>query len=87
MEPLAIAAIAVGLLAVLAGVGWWAYARSQKRSGATETEADSLREAAERDEKMHEILSAPVPRGDDLRARMRARLDRSRLWMRNHSGW
>ena len=46
MQPLAIAAIAIGLLAALAAGGWWAYAHQKKIVGKLTAEVKALKEGA-----------------------------------------
>jgi hypothetical protein len=71
--------IAIGLLAVLAGVGWWAYSRSQKRSGASEAEADTLRSGAEVNDAFNKANARPLVFGKKLRDRLRSRARRREL--------
>ena len=82
---------AIGVAGVLAAAGLLyalvrAYGRGRERSGASEAKSDAITEAAKRHEKVDEILAEPVPLADDLRARMRARLERASRWLRDRNG-
>jgi hypothetical protein len=67
------ALVAIGGLVLLAGLGWWAYARSQKRSGESESENKALRKGAEVLDAVAKILAEPIAFGGRLRARLLAR--------------
>jgi hypothetical protein len=67
------ALVAIGGLVLLAGLGWWAYARSQKSSGESESENKALRKGAEVLDAVAKILAGPVAFGGRLRARLLAR--------------
>jgi hypothetical protein len=73
------ALVAIGGLVLLAGLGWWAYARAQKRSGGQQNENKALRKGAEVLDEVVKILAGPVAFGGRLRARLRARARRHEL--------
>ena len=76
MEPLAIAAIAIGLLAAIAVAGWWAFAASQKLVGELLFEVKALRKGAEVHDDADEILARSVATGGKLRSSLLARAER-----------
>jgi len=76
-------AAAIGAAGVLAAAGLVyalvrAYGRSRQRTGAAEALGEAMEEGAKRHAEVDEILAQPAPVGDDLRARMRLRLQRLR---------
>lgn len=66
MQPLAIALAAIGGLAVVAGLGWWAFSRSRKRVGELEEENRQLRGAL--DARNAQDAAFDAERGNDLRS-------------------
>jgi hypothetical protein len=73
------ALVAIGGLVLLAGLGWWAYARSQKRSGSATSENKTLKKGAEVLDGVLKILARPVAFGGRLRAGLLARAKRHEL--------
>ena len=74
MSPLAIALTAVGLLALLTGLGWWAFSRSRKRVGRLEAELELWREQGRRNAKADEIMAEPTNDPSSWYERMRKNL-------------
>ncbi len=73
------ALVAIGLLAVLAAGGWYAYARARERGGELWNENKALRKGAEVLDEVVKILATPVAFGGKLRAGLRARARRHEL--------
>ncbi len=58
------AAIAIGLLALLAAAGWWKNSRSQKQVGKLETKVKALEEGANAHEREHKAIDEHEHTGD-----------------------
>lgn len=61
---MAAAAIAIGLLAVLAAAGWWKNSRSQKQVGKLETKVRALEEGVDAHEREHKAIDEHNRTGD-----------------------
>jgi hypothetical protein len=64
VEPIAIAAIAIGFLAVIGGIGWWVALRSKKEIGHLRLEVKTLEGEAESHEREHEAITEHERVGD-----------------------
>jgi len=71
--------VAIVCLALLAGLGWWAYARSLKRRGGEIRDNKALLKGAEVLDGVLKILAQPVAFGGRLRAGLLARAKRHEL--------
>ncbi len=79
MELIAALGAAIGVLALLAGLGWYFYAKAMELVGGLVVENKALKEGAEVHHRADKILAEPVRSGGNLRARLLARAERHEL--------